>query len=64
MTGVKLSLLVLKTRQLDRLRDFYAALGIDFAEERHARGPVHYAGPAGDGVLDSTPGRNSRRDAS
>jgi hypothetical protein len=35
MGTVKLNLLVLKTRQLDRLKAFYATLGIGFAEEKH-----------------------------
>jgi hypothetical protein len=45
VSDAKLNLLVLKTRQLDRLRGFYAALGIAFAEERHGGGPTHNLGP-------------------
>jgi catechol 2,3-dioxygenase-like lactoylglutathione lyase family enzyme len=52
---VSLSLLVLKTRQVDDLRRFYGRLGIDFAEERHGRGPVHYARRVGDIVLEIYP---------
>jgi lactoylglutathione lyase len=51
----KLNLLVLKTGQLGRLRDFYAALGIAFAEERHGGGPTHLAGRVGDLVLELYP---------
>jgi hypothetical protein len=50
-----LSLLVLKTRQLESVRQFYAALGIAFSEERHGNGPVHYAGRVGDAVLEIYP---------
>jgi hypothetical protein len=50
-----LSLLVLKTCQLESVRQFYAALGIAFSEERHGTGPVHYAGRVGDAVLEIYP---------
>jgi predicted enzyme related to lactoylglutathione lyase len=43
MADVRLGLLVLKTRQLDRLRAFYAALGLAFAEEKHGDGPLRHA---------------------
>lgn len=55
MAGVSLMLLVLKTRQVDRLRAFYQALGIELVEEQHADGPVHYAGKIGDAVLEIYP---------
>ncbi len=55
MAGVSLRLLVLKTRQLDRLRAFYRALGVELAEEKHGGGPVHYAGQVGEAVLEIYP---------
>jgi hypothetical protein len=55
MQGVSLRLLVLKTRQLDKLRAFYQALGIALAEERHGRGPLHYAGHVGETTLEVYP---------
>jgi lactoylglutathione lyase len=55
MGGVSLSLLVLKTRQVDRLRRFYGTLGIDLVEEQHGRGPVHFAGRVGEVVLEVYP---------
>jgi lactoylglutathione lyase len=55
MAGVSLSLLVLKTRQLEGLRRFYAALGIDLRREQHGKGPIHYAGQIGDTVLELYP---------
>lgn len=48
MSDVAFSLLVLKTRQVEKLRAFYETLGIQLAEERHGRGSVHLAGKAGD----------------
>lgn len=55
MTHVSLTLLVLKTRQVEVLRLFYQTLGIELAEERHGMGPVHFAGRAGDVVLEVYP---------
>ena len=53
--GVALRLLVMKTHQLDRVREFYEALGIRLAEERHGRGPLHYAGKAGAALIEVYP---------
>jgi lactoylglutathione lyase len=55
MTGVSLSLLVLKTRQLESLLRFYNTLGIELLEEQHGNGPVHYAGHVGDVVFEVYP---------
>jgi hypothetical protein len=55
MPAVSLKLLVLKTSQPDRLRAFYQVLGIKLAEEKHGSGPPHYAGQAGDTVLEIYP---------
>jgi predicted enzyme related to lactoylglutathione lyase len=55
MAGVSLRLVVLKTPQVDRLRAFYQALGIELAEERHGKGPLHYAGHVGDALLEVYP---------
>lgn len=55
MSNVKLALLVLKTRQVDALRTFYSSLGIKLIEEQHGKGPIHFAGPIGDGVLEIYP---------
>lgn len=50
-----LRLLVLRTGQLERLRDFYACLGIPFVAERHGDGPLHYAGDLGGAILELYP---------
>ena len=52
MTDVVLTLVVLKTRQVEQLRLFYQTLGIALSEEQHGRGPVHFAGRAGDVVIE------------
>lgn len=46
---------VLKSQHLNRSRDFYAALGISFAEEKHGDGPIHLAARVGDLVLELYP---------
>lgn len=38
-----LNLLVLHVGDVDRSLRFYELLGLDFTEERHGDGPVHYA---------------------
>ena len=55
VASVSLSLLVLKTRQVESLRRFYSVLGVELAEEQHGKGPVHYAGRVGDVVLEVYP---------
>lgn len=55
MSGVRLNLLVLRTRQLDKVKEFYSALGISFTEEKHGGGPLHLAARVGDLVLELYP---------
>ena len=55
MGTVSLSLIVLKTRQVDNLRTFYTSLGIHLTAEQHGKGPIHYAGRVGDVVLEIYP---------
>ncbi len=54
-TSPVLRLLVLKTRQLESVRAFYALIGIEFAAETHGSGPEHYAGRSGEVVLELYP---------
>jgi predicted enzyme related to lactoylglutathione lyase len=55
MADVSLTLLVLKTRQVEQLRRFYQMLGIELTEEKHGKGPIHYAGRLGDMVIEVYP---------
>ena len=68
MADVSLTLLVLKTRQVEQLRLFYQTLGIELTEEQHGKGPLHFAGRVGGVVIevypladDGTPGDTSTR---
>lgn len=55
MADVTLTLLVMRTRQVEQLRAFYQTLGVDLVEEQHGKGPVHFAGRAGDVVIEVYP---------
>ena len=55
MAVPSLKLLVLRTPQLHGLRRFYQLLGIDFVEERHGSGPLHFAGRIGDAIFEIYP---------
>ena len=55
MSEVALSLLVLRSQQVEALRLFYETLGIDLCEEQHGTGPVHFAGKLGPTVLEIYP---------
>ena len=43
MPDVALSLVVIRSPDLDRCRRFYEALGLSFNEEQHCTGPAHLA---------------------
>jgi lactoylglutathione lyase len=55
MAAASLTLLVLKTRQIEQVRLFYQTLGIELAEEQHGKGPVHFAGRVGGVVVEIYP---------
>jgi lactoylglutathione lyase len=53
--NVRLTLLVLKTRQLDKLLAFFRGLGMEFTHEQHGNGPVHYSAKLDKTVLELYP---------
>lgn len=55
MAETQLSLLVLKTKQMPQLLAFYQALGIALVEEKHGKGPVHFAAVMGEFVFEIYP---------
>lgn len=55
MSDVKLNLIVLKTHHLDRLKEFYSALGLSFVEEQHGDGPLHLSARVSEVVLELYP---------
>jgi hypothetical protein len=52
MNEPELGLLVLRTSHMAGMLDFYRAMGLTFAEERHGSGPVHYSSRIGATVLE------------
>lgn len=48
---MSLTLLVLYVADLDRSRHFYSLLGLQFVEEQHEGGPVHYAATLPTGIV-------------
>ena len=38
-----LSLIMIRTHQLEALRDFYSQIGLSFEQHKHGKGPIHYA---------------------
>ena len=59
----RLSFLVLRTRDLERARDFYTLIGLTFARERHGKGPEHYVSVSGGGVFELYPAGEREPDA-
>jgi lactoylglutathione lyase len=55
MADVSLTLLVLKTRQIEKLLVFYRTLGVEFVEEQHGKGQVHYSGKLDETVFEIYP---------
>lgn len=52
---LKLSLVVVYAQNMEATREFYAALGLDFQNEQHANGPLHYSAMLGDAVFEIYP---------
>jgi len=52
---MKLNLLVIRTADLEALKDQYALLGFDFDCHRHGNGPMHYASESFDFVFEIYP---------
>ena len=40
---IKLSYLVLYSPDIEKLRQFYEKIGLQFKQEQHGKGPVHYS---------------------
>ncbi|MCR9143587.1 MAG: VOC family protein [bacterium] len=52
---MKLSLLVVYCEDLEVSLQYYDALGLNFVQEQHGKGPVHYSTEIGDCVLELYP---------
>ena len=56
MTQVSLGLVVLRAGDLEKSLAFYEAVGLNFVQEQHGSGPVHYACEVGGMVIEIYPG--------
>ncbi len=52
-----LSLVVLRSADIHLAKDFYTVLGLNFVEERHGEGPLHFSAMAGSTVVEIYPCR-------
>ncbi|HZV00744.1 MAG TPA: VOC family protein [Planctomycetota bacterium] len=58
MTVPRVSLIVLRARDVERTLEFYRALGLKFVEEKHGSGPVHFSSTLGSTVVEVYPARS------
>ena len=50
---------VIRTTEVDRTRAFFEQLGLTFVEEKHGRGPTHFAHEADNAVLEIYPAKKN-----
>lgn len=55
MEAPSVSFLVLRSPDIDRLRTFYETIGLQFKEEKHDEGPMHYSCDLGQVTLELYP---------
>jgi lactoylglutathione lyase len=55
MSQPQFSLLVLRTAEPEKLLPFYKAIGLEFVQEQHGSGPVHFSSTLGEMVLEIYP---------
>lgn len=61
---MKLKLLVLRCKDIEKSKEFYTSLGMVFIKEKHGFGPAHYAAKSGGFVLELYPAHNRDSDYS
>ena len=55
MSSISIALIVLKTNDVEQLKDFYTQLGLDFEKHQHGKGVEHYAARVGKIVFEIYP---------
>lgn len=50
-----LSLVVIRSQDIEKLAEFYSALGLSFVRHRHGRGPEHFSSSHGGAVFEIYP---------
>lgn len=59
MESTTLSLIVIRTAEIEASLAFYCALGVTFAREQHGSGPIHYSCDFGGLILELYPNKAS-----
>lgn len=57
MTPPLLNLIVIRAADLEKSLAFYRALGLEFQQEQHGAGPIHYASIMREIVIEIFPGK-------
>ena len=52
---MEIRLLVVKTKDIKQLADFYSQLGLAFEYHQHGKGPYHYSAAVGNAILEIYP---------
>lgn len=55
MSEISLSLMVLRTDNIESTLAFYRAIGLQFQQEQHGAGPIHYSCQIGTTVMEIFP---------
>src|SRR5262245_40357994 len=55
MSEISLSLLVLRTTNIDACLEFYRRLGLAFVEEKHGKGRTHYSSSSNGVIIEIYP---------
>lgn len=56
-----MSVLVIRTTEMDRVTEFLTSMGLSFEKEKHGSGPVHYALEINGKVLEIYPSNKTDR---
>ena len=60
MPETTLSLMVLRTNNIEAVLAFYQAIGLQFQQEQHGSGPIHYSCQIGTVVMEIFPGETGK----
>ncbi len=55
MSKIKFAIIVIKTHQMNSLREFYSVLSMEFTEHQHGTGPVHFGATVGEILFEVYP---------
>ncbi len=59
---MKIKLLALRSTDLEKTKELYTSLGMEFVKEKHDSGPVHYSAEFDDFVLELYPAKGGESD--